>query len=149
MQFGGKVVTFNANSKSVTLSQVITESELVERSAKLEDVLASGNFAEYCKEKADQMSSQHGRYVWYFLKANFDANPREQMLNLLGYNADDMEAKFSSFVPKDSDADGVEQLTKNMASLSRVSSVLWFCPNAVSPSQLFRLPMSLSHNNVL
>lgn len=115
------MVTFNANSKSVTLSQVVTESELVERSTKLEDVLANGNFAEYCKEKADQMTSQHGRYVWYFLKANFDANPREQMLNLLGYNADDMEAKFSSFVPKD-DAEGVEQLTKNMASLSRVSA---------------------------
>lgn len=66
------------------LQQVITETELVERSAKLEDVLEKGNFAEYCAEKADQMSSQHGRYVWYFLKANFETNPREQILNLLG-----------------------------------------------------------------
>lgn len=78
------MVTFNDTAKTVTLNQVITESDLVERSAKLEDVLANGNFAEYCKEKADQMTSQHGRYVWYFLKANFDTNPREQMLNLLG-----------------------------------------------------------------
>lgn len=77
-------MTFNATSRNVTLSQVVTETELVERSARLEDVLASGQFEEYCKEKADQMASQHGRYVWYFLKANFDANPREQMLNLLG-----------------------------------------------------------------
>lgn len=131
-QFGGKVVTFNTASKSVRISQVITETELVERSARLEDALATGNFAEYCAQKADQMSTQHGRYVWYFLKANFEANPREHMLNLLGYNADDMAAKFSRFVPKaeegeeaegEESVDGADvgRLTKSMAALSRVS----------------------------
>lgn len=68
----------------MTLNQVVTETELVERSVQLEDVLATGNFDEYCRQKADQMPDQHGRYVWYFLKANFDADPRREMLNLLG-----------------------------------------------------------------
>lgn len=86
MQFGGKLITFNNNSKQIEMSQVITEPELVERSVKLEDVLANGNFEEYCRLKADEMPDQQGRYIWYFLKANFEANPRAEMLNLLGMN---------------------------------------------------------------
>lgn len=30
------------------------------------------------------MESQQGRYIWYFVKTNFEANPRAEMLNLLG-----------------------------------------------------------------
>lgn len=36
-----------------------------------------------------------------------------------GYNVEDMEQKFARFVPKSED--GVDQLTKNMDALSRVS----------------------------
>lgn len=63
---------------------MITEPELVGRSEQLEEVLANGNYEEYCRLKADQMPDQNGRYIWYFLKANFDSNPRKEMLNLLG-----------------------------------------------------------------
>lgn len=63
---------------------MITDEELIKRSNDLETVLAQGNFAEYCKQKADQTHDQHSRYVWYFLKANFDQNPRAELLNLLG-----------------------------------------------------------------
>lgn len=69
---------------TVTINQVITEPELVERSTKLEEVLANGNFADYCRHRADEMADQHNRYVWYFLKANFESNPHSEMLNLLG-----------------------------------------------------------------
>lgn len=57
---------------------------MVDRSNKLEEVLAGGNYADYCVQKANQMESQHGRYIWYFVKTNFEANPRAAMLNLLG-----------------------------------------------------------------
>lgn len=63
---------------------MITEPELIERSNKLEETLSSGNYGEYCRQKADESQDQHNRYVWYFLKANFGADPRSEMLNLLG-----------------------------------------------------------------
>lgn len=69
---------------TVNISQVITEPELVERSTKLEEVLANGNFIDYCRQRADEMADQHDRFVWYFLKANFESDPHSEMLNLLG-----------------------------------------------------------------
>lgn len=68
----------------MTISQVTTEPELVERSTKLEEVLSNGNYIDYCRQRADETEDQHGRYVWYFLKANFEADPHAEMLNLLG-----------------------------------------------------------------
>lgn len=68
----------------MTINQIITEQELVDRSNKLEEVLAGGNYSDYCVQKANQMENQHGRYIWYFVKTNFEANPRAEMLNLLG-----------------------------------------------------------------
>lgn len=87
LQFGGKLITFQNEANAphtVNISQVTTEPELVERSAKLEEVLGNGNFVEYCRQRADEVSDQHNRYVWYFLKANFESNPHTEMLNLLG-----------------------------------------------------------------
>lgn len=87
LKFGGKLITFKKESdaqRSVTINQVITEPDLVERSNKLEDVLANGNFVDFCRQKADETDNQHNRYVWYFLKANFEQDPRSEMLNLLG-----------------------------------------------------------------
>lgn len=68
----------------VTINQVVTEQELVDRSNKLEEVLAGGNYTEYCVQKANQMENQNGRFIWYFVRSNFEANPRAEMLNLLG-----------------------------------------------------------------
>lgn len=73
-----------APNYSVNISQVITEPELVERSTRLEEVLTKGNFIDYCRQRADEMSEQHCRFIWYFLKANFESDPHSEMLNLLG-----------------------------------------------------------------
>lgn len=79
------MLTYNqVTPGKVTINQIITEPELVDRSNKLEEVLAGGNYSDYCVQKANQMENQHGRYVWYFVKTNFEANPRAGMLNLLG-----------------------------------------------------------------
>uniref|UniRef100_A0A6B2EKZ1 Protein transport protein Sec31A n=1 Tax=Phlebotomus kandelakii TaxID=1109342 RepID=A0A6B2EKZ1_9DIPT len=116
--FGGKLVTFqSSNPRQVTIKQIITEPELVQRSNRLESVLQQGDFLEYCKQKADQTSDQFSRYLWYFLKANFDANPQVEMLNLLGYHKEDIAAKFTKILQ--SKRDSVDQLTDQMAELSR------------------------------
>lgn len=57
---------------------------LVERAQALEKSLGEANFIEYCRQKADEMPDQNGRYLWYFIKANFERNPKEEILNLLG-----------------------------------------------------------------
>jgi protein transport protein SEC31 len=82
--FGGKLVTFDSNSKTVQLKQLITDEELVKRSSQLEDVLVQGNYSDYCRQKANETNDQHNRYVWYFLKAYFEENPTGEFLNLLG-----------------------------------------------------------------
>uniref|UniRef100_A0A1B0FEM4 Protein transport protein Sec31A n=1 Tax=Glossina morsitans morsitans TaxID=37546 RepID=A0A1B0FEM4_GLOMM len=81
--FGGKLVSFNGKNKTVTVSQVTTEPKLVERARALEKSLSEAKFSDYCRQKADQMPDQSGRYLWYFIKANFERNPKEEILNLL------------------------------------------------------------------
>lgn len=125
--FGGKLVTFNGANRTVTVNQVITDPELVDRSNRLEKVLAEGTFVDYCRQKADQTNDQHSRFLWYFLKANFEENPNAEMLNLLGYHSEDMVNKFKKYTDcgKDTTATPPEQanpvdgLADQMAGLSR------------------------------
>ncbi|XP_058828807.1 protein transport protein Sec31A isoform X2 [Topomyia yanbarensis] len=124
--FGGKLLTFNGNSRSVTVSQVVTDPNLVDRSICLEKVMAEGNFIEYCRLKADQTNDQHSRFIWYFLKANFAENPHAEMLNLLGYHEEDTASKFKKYanegkynVGAPKEANPVDDLADQMTGLSR------------------------------
>lgn len=85
-QFGGKLVSFNGeHPKSVSIQQIVTESELIERSNKLETVLASGNFKEYCTDKYNQIKGdEHSEYVWRLLSALFDGNSQADMVDVFG-----------------------------------------------------------------
>ncbi|XP_037949907.1 protein transport protein Sec31A isoform X2 [Teleopsis dalmanni] len=117
--FGGKLVHFNSKSKTVNISQVITEPELVERANTLERSLEEVNYVEYCRQRADQMPDQNGRYLWYFIKATFELDPKEEMLNLLGYNKDDIDNKFSKYIKEDQQAENdVDQLTNHISTLT-------------------------------
>ncbi|EDS34831.1 vesicle associated protein [Culex quinquefasciatus] len=77
----------------------------------------------YCRQKADQTTDQHSRFLWYFLKANFEENPQAEMLNLLGYHTEDIANKFKKYTESgkepEAPADPVEGLTDQMAGLSR------------------------------
>lgn len=57
---------------------------MVERANALEASLNNANYGDYCRQRADQQTDQNGRYLWYFIKANFEMNPKEELLNLLG-----------------------------------------------------------------
>ncbi|EDV98408.1 protein transport protein Sec31A [Drosophila grimshawi] len=118
--FGGKLVSFNGNSRTVQVSQLTTEPGLVERANALELSLAENNYSDYCRQRADKSTDQHGRYIWYFIKANFELNPKEEMLNLLGYNKDDCDGKFSKFVkePESNSQSDVDTLTTRISTLT-------------------------------
>lgn len=103
--FGGKLISFNEKDKKITISQVVTNMELVERSTQLEEALAQGNYIDFCRNKADQSTDQHSRYLWYFVKANFEQNPQAEMLNLLGYRPEDIAAKFNQFITNKKEED--------------------------------------------
>ncbi|XP_075169398.1 COPII coat complex component secretory 31 isoform X2 [Haematobia irritans] len=119
--FGGKLVSFNNKSKTINISQVTTEPLLVEKAQALEKSLNEANFIDYCRQKADEMSDQNGRYLWYFIKANFERNPKEEILNLLGFNKEDIDAKFSKYLPEDDtnqQCQDIDQLNNRMAQLT-------------------------------
>lgn len=48
--------------------QVTTESELLERSEKLEQALQENTLLQFCGEKADACESDNDKQIWSFLK---------------------------------------------------------------------------------
>ena len=48
--------------------QVTTESELLERSGKLEQALQENTLLQFCSEKADATDDTNDKQIWSFLK---------------------------------------------------------------------------------
>lgn len=46
-------MSWNSQSRSIEIAQVVTEPELVERSSQLEAALSQPQFAPYCQAKAE------------------------------------------------------------------------------------------------
>ncbi|ENN70527.1 hypothetical protein HUJ04_007968 [Dendroctonus ponderosae] len=133
--FGGKLISFAHNkeavaqaqqniqpgqappyiSRSVEVSQVITEDEFVQKSAELEAALENGNFIEYCINKSSETNDQHKKYIWHFLKANFEQNPRAELLNLLGYRIEDVNIKLDRHIGQRVLQNSVDGLTNEFA----------------------------------
>ncbi|XP_049818141.1 protein transport protein Sec31A [Aethina tumida] len=138
--FGGKLITFEhdkqsvANAqqnaapgqpiprvnRSVQISQVITEAEFVKKSIELEKAVEYGNFTEYCLNKADATDDQHKKYIWHFLRAQFEQNSRAELLNLLGYRIEDVNGKLNQVVGKSQN--NVDQLTDEFSRLDDLNS---------------------------
>jgi|SRR6218665_1204972 len=75
-QFGGKLICVENPKPShgqavapvVTISQVVTEADLVERSKHLETTLASGQYLVFCDSKVLSSQDKAERELWSFLK---------------------------------------------------------------------------------
>lgn len=158
--FGGKLISFDydkqalaqANhnlqpgeiptpiSRRVSISQIITETELIYMSNQLEQALEYGNFTEYCRSKADSTSDQHKRYIWHFLKANFEDDYRTELLNLLGYNPDDVNTKLYEHIGANNmknSVDKMDNLTDQFSNLNRPGdSIPDQFPNIPQPFEL-------------
>lgn len=109
--FGGKLVSFENVKQTVTnvqgvattqykpqvyLSQVVTETDLVERSVKLETSLESGNHAEFCTSKVSSLGEEEEGRIWKFIGASFQPDPATEYLNLLGINLSEVKSKLES-----------------------------------------------------
>ncbi|KAJ8915040.1 hypothetical protein NQ315_016015 [Exocentrus adspersus] len=137
--FGGKLITFENDKaaiaqavqnsqpgepavqihRTVQISLVVTEPELVQKSAELEKALEYGNFIEYCFNKSEITNDQHRKFIWHFLKANFEQNPRAELLNLLGYRIEDVNSKLSQYVGKNVQ-NSIDGLTDDFSGMNRL-----------------------------
>jgi protein transport protein SEC31 len=96
--FGGKLVSFcHDNSRSVHVSQVVTEEALLTRSSSLEAAVAEQDFSNFCADKASHSTNTSEQNIWNFLKVTFEPDTRRQYLRLLGYDTEELDQKLSRF----------------------------------------------------
>lgn len=88
--------------------------------------------------KANATTDQHKKYIWHFLKANFEQNTRAELLNLLGYRIEDVNEKLRQHIgeEKRNSVDG-------LADQSRIDS-FDFCGlnqaiDEVKPAKSFKI----------
>uniref|UniRef100_A0A3P8XBA2 Protein transport protein Sec31A n=1 Tax=Esox lucius TaxID=8010 RepID=A0A3P8XBA2_ESOLU len=104
--FGGKLVSLENTKLSpeqpqqpvarvVHISQVVTETAFLERSAQLQATLAAGGFADFCQKKIGAAQNEFEKTVWAFLKVNFENDARGKYLELLGYKKEELAAKIA------------------------------------------------------
>ncbi|XP_052766437.1 protein transport protein Sec31A-like isoform X3 [Mya arenaria] len=102
--FGGKLVTFEnvkgatgqpSGGRVVTMSQIVTETELVTGSLQLEQALTNGQHMEFCAMKATNANDTMQESIWNFLMINFEQEPRQRYIQLLGYDKTDLAKKVS------------------------------------------------------
>lgn len=69
------------------------------------DVIAKGDFKQFCELKADSSSSQQERQVWGLMKVIcFCANAREELLTHLGFDSTSISAAAEEYVRQTSDS---------------------------------------------
>ncbi|XP_031840951.2 COPII coat complex component secretory 31 isoform X1 [Nomia melanderi] len=124
--FGGKLTIFEnqpadpnmpANSnRTVIISQVITQPELIQRSNELEEVLKTEQYSDYCKGKAEKTTDVHRKKIWNCVGAYFGENVTKEILELLGYNVETMNNKLNQFVPQED----INSITEGVDNLNNV-----------------------------
>ncbi|XP_036451800.1 protein transport protein Sec31A isoform X7 [Colossoma macropomum] len=105
--FGGKLVSWE-NIKPppqqpqqpvphvVHVSQVVTETDFLDRSNQLQATLTAGTFVEFCQKKIEDAENEFEKTVWAFLKVHFEDDTRGKYLELLGYKKEELALKIAS-----------------------------------------------------
>uniref|UniRef100_A0A8C9TAM8 Protein transport protein Sec31A n=1 Tax=Scleropages formosus TaxID=113540 RepID=A0A8C9TAM8_SCLFO len=102
--FGGRLLTFEnpkpqqqpgpqPHTRQVFVSQVITETEFLQRSCELQTALQSGTFSGYCQTKIHKAACESEQDIWRFLKVNFEEDARLKFLRLLGFSKEELQKK--------------------------------------------------------
>uniref|UniRef100_A0A8C1AD81 Protein transport protein Sec31A n=1 Tax=Cyprinus carpio carpio TaxID=630221 RepID=A0A8C1AD81_CYPCA len=121
--FGGKLVTLDnikpaaqqpqqTAAHVVHISQVVTETDFLDRSNRLQATLTAGNFLEYCQNKTEAAQSEFEKTVWSFLKVNFEEDARGKYLELLGYKKEELALKITSALERNCKSDEADVVEK-------------------------------------
>ncbi|TPX63442.1 hypothetical protein SpCBS45565_g06633 [Spizellomyces sp. 'palustris'] len=92
--FGGKLVTFDTQSKWISIRTVPTEPTFAKRADELEAVMADGaldTYKSFCERRATaddegDAVNETDREMWSFLKVMLESGAREQVLQYLGFD---------------------------------------------------------------
>lgn len=135
--FGGRLVSWNSQSRSVQVAQVVTEQSLVERSSKLEEALSQPQFASYCQDRAQVAPHPRDQILWQYISANFEASPRARYTELLGYTGTQVSTRLHPPAPPTQDPQGVsaEVLADKMANLGTTEG----STGSLDPSEQFEM----------
>ncbi|XP_046716910.1 protein transport protein Sec31A isoform X2 [Silurus meridionalis] len=109
--FGGKLVSLEnvkptpqqpqqPTAHVVHVSQVVTETDFLDRSNLLQATLTAGNFVEFCQRKVESAQNEFEKTIWAFLKVHFEDNARGKYLDLLGYKKEELALKIASALEK-------------------------------------------------
>lgn len=99
--FGGRLVTFNASSKQVSLQQVASNQALAERAIALQEALVSGNIATFCEEKLQStpLDQPEERQTWSFLQALCQERaPQDEVLAILERDPEVMSSLINKYL---------------------------------------------------
>lgn len=110
-------LSINSNRK-VIISQVITQPDLIQRSNELEATLKNEQYTDYCKGKIDNTTDEHTKKIWSCVGAYFSKNVTKNILDLLGYNIEEMNNKLNQFLPQNE----INTLSEGIANLNNVST---------------------------
>ncbi|XP_018616760.2 protein transport protein Sec31B isoform X1 [Scleropages formosus] len=129
--FGGRLLTFEnpkpqqqpgpqPHTRQVFVSQVITETEFLQRSCELQTALQSGTFSGYCQTKIHKAACESEQDIWRFLKVNFEEDARLKFLRLLGFSKEELQKKIATSLGKSAQPNGVDanDLAEKMQLLS-------------------------------
>ncbi|XP_036386111.1 protein transport protein Sec31A isoform X2 [Megalops cyprinoides] len=173
--FGGKLITFEnlkppqqqgpqAVPRQVFVSQVVTETEFLQRSGELQAALQAGSFSSYCQAKITNAPSDSEQDIWRFLKVNFEDDARVKFLRLLGFSKDELEKKISSSLGKDICANGhgvdandlaekmqllSAQLDESGAAADALSTPSDFFSNLPNDKPSFQIPVSADTDGLI
>ncbi|RIB13203.1 hypothetical protein C2G38_2003608 [Gigaspora rosea] len=104
--FGGKLVSFcdkvstgaAPNKHTVTISTVITEPEVVQRSIELESSIEEKSLDVFCERRSKEAINEFESENWKVLHTIFNENAREQLVKHLGFSKDDVVSQISTAI---------------------------------------------------
>ncbi|XP_045138808.1 protein transport protein Sec31A-like isoform X2 [Portunus trituberculatus] len=133
--FGGRLVSWNNQTRSVEIAQVVTEPELVERSSVLEAALSQPQFGPYCQSKAEAATQPSDQMLWQYIAANFAESPRAKIRELLGYSTTQVSSRLCPAAPE---TEGItaEVLAEKMANLGTANDG---STGSLDPSEQFEM----------
>ncbi|XP_069945379.1 protein transport protein Sec31A-like isoform X4 [Cherax quadricarinatus] len=132
--FGGRLLSWNNQSKSVEIAQVVTEQALVERSIQLEAALSQPHFAPFCQAKAEAAFQPSDQILWQYIGANFDSSPRNKYMELLGYSTTQVSTKIHPLI-SETEGFNAEFLADKMADLATNEG----STSSLDPSEQFEM----------
>ncbi|XP_058267464.1 protein transport protein Sec31A isoform X8 [Hemibagrus wyckioides] len=109
--FGGKLVSLEnikpaaqqpqqPTAHVVHISQVVTDTDFLDRSNQLQATLTAGSFVGFCQKKIEAAQNEFEKSIWAFLKVHFEDDARGKYLELLGYKKEELAIKIASALEK-------------------------------------------------